>query len=107
MAIIMSNQIPEEPRSEPEIIPPDRPTAAWAHRTWMRSSSGFDRESQRIYVAKLGPFSLLLLLLVIGLLIAAGLVFVLGAVLVWIPVAVLLAAAAVLGGALRWFMQRR
>jgi hypothetical protein len=102
----MTDQTPETPRSEPEIIPPDQPTAAWAQRTWMRSS-GYDRESQRIYIARLGPFSVILLLLVIGLLIAAGLIFVLGAVLVWIPVALLLAAAAILGGAMRWFMRRR
>lgn len=104
----MSDQMPrpEQPRSEPEILPPERPTAAWAHRTSMRSD-GPPGEGPRVYIARLGPFSMFLLLVVIGLLIAAGLVFVLGAVLVWIPVAILLAIAAVLSGFLHRFIRRR
>ena len=55
----------EEPRSEPEIIPPDH------------SERGTERV--RVYIAKPSPLGLILLTLIIGFLSAAGLVVLLGA----------------------------
>jgi len=91
-----SNQ-PERPRAEPEIIPPDRMRGTsdripdWSQRGWRASMSG--ERTQRIYVAKVGPFGIALLMLMLGILTAVIFLAVVGAVLIWIPVVVLLIAA--------------
>jgi hypothetical protein len=88
----------EKPRAEPEIIPPGdldgRP---------MRDRYHFDVHggSQRIYVARLGPFGIVVLGLLIALITAVIPIVLLGALLIWIPVAVLFVAAAVVSGLLR------
>lgn len=82
---------PERPRAEPEIIPPDRDGG---QANWRRTSqtpwrgSGFDeiRGTHRVYVGRVGPFGIALLLLAIAAVIALVLIAVLGAVLIWIPV---------------------
>jgi len=87
---------PEQPRAEPEIIPPDRdggaanwrraPGTAWQRGPWHRG--GFDEihGTHRVYVGRVGPFGIALLLLAIAAVIAVILIAVLGAVLIWIPV---------------------
>jgi len=49
--------------------------------------------THRIYVARLGPFGIALLMLIIGVLAAVILLAVVGVVLIWIPVVALLVAA--------------
>jgi hypothetical protein len=89
----------EEPRSEPEIIPPDD-----AHVTRrMRIDTG----TGRIYVAKISPLGTILVVLIIGFLSALMLVLLLGALLVWLPVVVLIVTAALVAGLLRGYFQRR
>jgi hypothetical protein len=86
-----SNQ-PERPRLEPEIIPPARARedSDWSQRGWRpQVSSG----THRIYVTRLGPFGMTLLMLIIGILIAVILLAVVGAVLIWIPILALLVVA--------------
>ena len=94
---------PERPRAEPEIIPPDRDggEADWRRTPWRRTPwrrtpwrrtpwrrSGFDEihSTQRVYVGRVGPFGIALLLLAIAAVIAIILIAVLGAVLIWIPI---------------------
>jgi len=96
-----------EPRSEPEIIPPDRDrrdrrrdrSAAWievdAHGT------------RRIYVRRIGPGGFILLALLVAVFAALVFVVLVGAVLIWIPVAILLVMAALIGGLARRYMRRR
>jgi hypothetical protein len=96
---------PERPRAEPEIIPPDRdggrpdwrraPNTAWR-------GNGFDEihGTHRVYVGRVGPFGIALLLLAIAAVIAIILIAVLGAVLIWIPV---IAVAAVIAAFFRLF----
>jgi hypothetical protein len=82
---------PERPRVEPEIIPPDRDGG---QANWRRAprapwpGSGFDeiRGTHRVYVGRVSPFGIVLLLLAIAAVIAIILIAVLGAVLIWIPV---------------------
>ncbi len=94
-----SNQ-PERPRVEPEIIPPDRTRQSeWRQHTW-RVSAAADR-THRIYVARLGPFAIAMLMLIVGVLAAVILLAVIGAVLIWIPVVALLVAAGALFRLLR------
>lgn len=88
---------PEQPRVEPEIIPPDRGGrgADWGRSPWRGSPYGQTRGTRRIYVTRLGPFGIALLLLAIAAVVAIVLIAVLGAVLIWIPVvAVLIVVAA-------------
>jgi uncharacterized protein (DUF697 family) len=87
----------EKPRAEPEIILPGdlggRP---------MRDGYNFDvRGTQRIYVARPGPFGIIALGLLVALTAAVISIVLLGAVLIWIPLAVLLVVAAVVSNLLR------
>ncbi len=85
---------PERPRLEPEIIPPDRTLNRSERRqqTWQPFFSTAADETHRIYVAKLGPFGIALLMLILGVVAAVILLAVIGAVLIWIPAVVLLVA---------------
>jgi len=90
---------PERPRIEPEIIPPDRTLnrsdrrqQTWRQQTWQPFFSTAADETHRIYVAKLGPFGIALLMLILGVVAAVILLAVIGAVLIWIPAVVLLVA---------------
>lgn len=85
---------PQRPRVEPEIIPPDR-TPRWSDRhrqTWRPFTSSAADETHRVYVARLGPFGIALLMLIVGVLAAVMLLAVVGAVLIWIPLVALLVA---------------
>lgn len=87
---------PEQPRVEPEIIPPD-------HR---RDQSDFRRSpsrpmftpgygsTQRLYVGRVGPLGMALLLLALIVIVVLIAIAVLGAFLLWIPVLAFLAIAA-------------
>jgi hypothetical protein len=93
-----SNQ-PERPRVEPEIIPPDRNPrrSDWRQQAWRRQTrqpffSTAADETHRISVARLGPFGIALLMLILGVVVAVILLAVVGAFLIWIPVVVLLVA---------------
>jgi uncharacterized protein (DUF697 family) len=84
----------EKPRAEPEIILPSdldgRP---------MRE--GYVHGTQRIYVARPGPFGIVVLGLLIALIAAAIAIVLLGAVLIWIPLAVVFVVTAVVLDLLR------
>jgi hypothetical protein len=92
---------PERPRVEPEIIPPGRDPdqTDWRRTPWR---SGFEdvRGTHRVYVGRIGPFGIVLLLLAVAAIIAIVMIAVLGAVLIWIPV---LAVAIVLAALFRLF----
>lgn len=88
---------PERPRAEPEIIPPDRSgrDSDWTRSPWREDAFSQARGTQRIYVTRLGPFGIVLLMLALAAIVAIVLIAVLGAVLIWIPaVAVLVVVAA-------------
>jgi hypothetical protein len=92
---------PERPRVEPEIIPPDRTSQSeWRHSPWRADGFGATRATQRVYVTRLGPFGVALLLLAIAAVVAIILIAALGAVLIWIPI---VAVAVVIGALLRLF----
>jgi hypothetical protein len=73
---------PEQPRVEPEIIPPDRSSG---YSPW--SPYGFtETRGTRIHVTRVGPFGIALLMLVIAAVATIIMVAILGAVLIWIPI---------------------
>jgi hypothetical protein len=93
------NDRPERPRVEPEIIPPDRggQRPDWRPSPWRADAFGGARGTHRVYVTRLGPFGIALLLLAIAAIVAIIMIAVLGAVLIWIPVvAVIVVIAALL-----------
>jgi len=87
----------EEPRSEPEIIPPD---------AYVTRRMRIDTNSGRIYVTKVSPLGTILAVLIVGLLSALMLVLLLGALLIWVPVVVLFVTAALVVGLLRGDLRR-
>ena len=90
---------PEQPRVEPEISPPGR---SGRNSPW--SPYGFTeaRGTQRIYVSRIGPFGIALLLLAFAAVATIVLIAVLGAVLIWIPIVALV----VIAGALLRLLRR-
>ena len=91
----------EEPRSEPEVIPPGQ-----AGRDTPRMRVFVDTHSTRVYIGKPSPLGAILLTLVVGLLSAVLMVLLFGALLVALPAVVLLVTAAILTGLLRVYFQR-
>ena len=85
----------EQPASEPEIIPPER---GGRRPPW---DGGGGEGVQRVYVARVGPFSFLLLALAIAIPTAVALVILLGAFLIAMPLAFLLLAVALIAGIMR------
>jgi hypothetical protein len=87
---------PERPRLEPEIIPParGRRDSGWQYDVWQpyMSTGG----THRLYVGRLGPFGLAVLMLLIGIVVAVLVLAVVGAILIWIPILALLLAAGVI-----------
>jgi hypothetical protein len=91
----------EEPRSEPELIPPDH-----AKRGPTQIGDSIDAHVGRVYIAKFGPLGAILLTLVVGVLSAVLMVLLFGALLVALPAVVLLVTAAIIAGLLRVYFQR-
>jgi hypothetical protein len=90
---------PERPRAEPEIIPPDRSPQGsdWRQPAWRPYPSSDTRDTQRIFVTRIGPFGGAMLMLALAILVAAFFLIIAGAILIWIPlVALLVVVAAVL-----------
>jgi hypothetical protein len=86
----------ETPRSEPEILLPGEPAGRGRRdpRGWQDGEDGV----HRIYVSKVGPFSLALFGLAAAAVAALVLTFVIGAFLIVIPIAGLLLGAAIISG---------
>ncbi len=96
---------PEQPRCEPEIIPPPhgRTQAYQAGPDWFAGRAG---GSSRIFVARVGPWSIAGIVLLIGLFVGATLAILLGALLIAIPVVGLLIAGALIANAVRARLRR-
>jgi hypothetical protein len=100
---------PDRPRSEPEIIPPERGDRRQGGRphVWVWVA---DREGMRqANVTLPGPFTIFLALALVTLVVGGILLVVLGAVLIWIPVFVLAGGALLIAAAARqyWWRFRR
>jgi hypothetical protein len=90
--------MPERPRAEPEIIPPDRLYDGPPWRTYpFAGATG----THRIYITRLGPLSGALLLMAIGAIAAILLLVFLGALLLWLPLIALVVIVAALAGVWR------
>jgi hypothetical protein len=103
-----SNEPPERPRAEPEIIPPDRSRRGsdWRNSPWQGNAFTGARGTQRIYVTRVGPFGVALLVLAIAAIMAIIVIVSLGLVLIWIPILAVIVVAAALARRLRGFGPR-
>jgi hypothetical protein len=88
--LIMSNDQfptrgPEQPRAEPEILPPERDgsTGRGPEGVWIGGEG-----VHRIFIARPGLPTIILVLLIVGLVAALVLVVLAGIVLLWIPIVV-------------------
>jgi hypothetical protein len=95
--------VPERPRSEPEIIPPGE---ADARSRWGSARAWTSAGSQRVYVARVGPFGFAMAALAIAIIAAIIFLLLLGAFVIVIPLAGLLLAAAVVTSMLRGSFRR-
>ena len=93
---------PERPRLEPEIIPPARGRLepGWQYDVWEPYAPNAGT-THRVYMAKLGPFGLAMIMLAVGFAAGVILLAVVGALLVWIPILALLVGAGVVYRLLR------
>ena len=88
--------------TEPEIIPPS--AGARLRDSDAIWTSVNERRTHRIYVTRLGPFSLVLLVLGIGLLSALSFILAIGTFLIWISLVALLVTATIIFALLgQWF----
>jgi hypothetical protein len=112
---------PQKPRSEPEIIPPGREGSPWAQEGWpFQSADAGDKEANSAVFITVdeqgrthyrtftppGPFTIGLVLALIGLVGAAILMLALGFVLFLIPVVAVAVAALMLSGRVRTWWRR-
>jgi len=91
--MVDNSREPERPRVEPEIIPPDRAGRGpgWHQPAWRSPGSGFSGGTQRIYVTRVGPVGIGIMMLVFGVLLGVLFLTIIGAVLIWLPLVVLAA----------------
>ncbi len=76
---------PEQPRVEPEIIPPDRHRGRAEDQSWPPSYYSQSYGTHRVYVTRIGPFGFALVMLIVGLLSAVLLLALIGTALIWLP----------------------
>jgi hypothetical protein len=82
---------PEQPRAEPEIIPPDRTGRRGWDSPWQANQSSYGNDpngswrTQRIFVMRPGPLGSIGIMLVLGLIVAAVILALIGTLLIWIP----------------------
>jgi hypothetical protein len=96
----------EKPRSEPEIIPPERVEGKTTRGAPRMQIFVDTHGTERVYVARLRPLGIILLALTIGILSAVVFIVLLGALFIWIPIVVLGGAAAIIAGLLRGYFHR-
>lgn len=95
----------EPARSGPEFIPPEKPGGTErAHRIWISIDEEGGR--RRVYVARPGPFTIILALAILGLIGVVMLIVLLSVALIWIPVLIVLIVAFVLSVTLRRYWWR-
>jgi hypothetical protein len=102
---------PQQPRSEPEILPPDRgESSAYRRRRGARAAAAraaFETQTfEPVYIAPPGPLAIFLAVLGMGAVVAALVVFLLGTVLVALPLIGTVVGVALVAGLLRGSRRR-
>ena len=92
----------EKPRSEPEIIPPDRAGLNAPRARVFTDAHG----TERVYVARLGPLGVILTILATSILAAVMLVLLFATFLIWVPLVILFIVGAIIARLLRAYSGR-
>ena len=95
----------EKPQSEPEIIPPDH---AGSQRTWGAQRTRVFTDShgtEHVYVARVGPLGVILIILVTAILLAVMFTLLLGVFLIWLPLLFFFIAGAIIIASVRAFFK--
>lgn len=90
----MTDRDPQDssrPRSEPEIIPPDRPGQYDHGGIWV--SVDDNDGPRRVFIARPSPFAIILGLAILGLIGVVMLIVLLSVAVIWIPFVIVLIAA--------------
>ena len=97
----MAEKNTNRPQSEPEIIPPGKQpdSDVWTSETM--------RGTHRIYVRRVGPFEIILWVVMIGAILAVGVGLLLGLFLIAIPVMVALITVAIVSAVVRGYFRRQ
>jgi hypothetical protein len=97
----MAEKNSKRPQSEPEIIPPGKQpdSDVWTSETM--------RGTRRIYVRRLGPFEIILWVVIIGAILMAIGGLLLGLFLIAIPVVVALIAIGIVSAVVRGYFRRQ
>ena len=92
--------------AEPEIIPPGQEPAGWQHGRADPWAQHNVYGTHRIYVRRIGPGSLLLAAVLIGLVAALVFVTIVGTLFFLIPIVALVLVGVILGGIMRRYLRR-
>jgi TM2 domain-containing membrane protein YozV len=97
----MAEKNTDRPQSEPEIIPPGQQpdSGVWQSETV--------RGDHRFYVRRLGPFEIILWVVIIGAILAIGVGLLLGLFLIAIPLMVVLITIAIVSAVVRGYFHRQ
>jgi hypothetical protein len=97
----MAEKNTKRPQAEPEIIPPGQQSnsGVWQSETV--------RQAHRIYVRRLGPFEIILWVVMIGAILAVGVGLLLGLFLIAIPIMVALITVAIVSAVVRAYFRRQ
>jgi hypothetical protein len=96
----------ENPRSEPEIIPPDR-AGRRTEQGRPQTRVFIDAHgTERVYIARLGPLGVILSVLTTGILATVMLVLLFATFLIWVPLVIFFIAGAMIVGLLRTYYRR-
>ena len=98
--------LPEIPRVDPEIIPPEHTQSRFGTRERVWVFVDRSGRTRRITAVTPGPLSIILALLIAGFVVAVVLLLLLGLVVVWVPIIVAAIVAVVLSVRIRGFWQR-
>ena len=92
----------DQPRPEPEIIPPDHAGPDKRRRRVFVDARG----TERVYVARLHPLGFILVVLIAAVLAAVMIALLLGALLIWLPLLVFFVAGVIIVAVLRAYFTR-
>ena len=98
---MMAEKNRKRPQSEPEIIPPGQQpdSGGWGSETM--------RGTHRLYVRRLGPFEIILWVVIIGAILAIGVGLLLGLFLIAIPFMAALIIIGIVSAVVRGYFHRR
>ena len=96
MRLKRSRSQQENPRSEPEIIPPDRNGRRIPRGTPEMRIFVDTRATEHVYVARVRPLGFILVILIVGLLATAMFALLLSTAFLWLPFVAIVAAASMI-----------